>query len=69
MSDDSKAKSYLDGKDPRLVEAVLKKGPRAFTTIYNRMCRKCKALVGSNSDRPFTDYCSRCQEMARKVLK
>lgn len=60
---------YLDSKDPELVKAVLNKGPRAFMTIYNRLCRKCKPKAQKNPEMPFENYCDVCQRMITKVLE
>lgn len=39
-----------------------------FTKIYNSMCGRCRQMCLSNSSRPMSEYCQKCQNMMKKIL-
>jgi len=36
--------------------------------LFNNFCGRCKQMAMSNSNRPLSDYCSRCQKKTKKLL-
>lgn len=53
--------------DPILAKNVFSHREK-FYTIYKLFCRKCLHLCQTDSTRPMTEYCSRCQKMIHKVF-
>lgn len=40
---------------------------KTYMKIFENMDGRCRQLAMSNPNRPFTDYCHKCQAMAEKL--
>jgi len=58
---DIAATDYLAKNAHRLIPKMMK--------LYSRMDRRCQQMCRSNSKRPMTDYCEKCQDMFKKELE
>jgi len=64
-----KLEEYMEYQDPEKLKAIMEIGGHKYVKAYNTMCRPCKHLVSTNSSRPMSDYCDKCQEMFNKLLR
>ena len=60
------------GKEEQ-IKLMMARNPRKWIKnlmeVFNSMCDKCKVLVNDNPGRPSTDYCDKCQAMAKDKLE
>ena len=61
----------IEVKDKRTKDYFRKPGNiRKFAKIYNSLCKKCKHKLTRNpANTSYDDYCDKCQEKAKKILK